>query len=61
MNFRYALVWHWSKNRDDDVHIEGIFDTKTDAQLYLNNIRNKFSKNTVFSILSIPINQMIGA
>lgn len=54
MDFRYVLVWHWGKNRDDDVYIEGIFDTKTDAQLYLNNIRDKFGKNTVFSILSIP-------
>ena len=55
MRYRYIVVWHWGKPNDDDVYIEGIFDSKTDAQLYLSKIRESHSNSTVFSILSIPI------
>ena len=48
-------MWHLNSCENNDVFLEGVFTTRDEAQDYLNKVAYRFSKSTVFSILSVPI------
>lgn len=53
---KWILVWHLnSSSENNDVFLEGVFNTREEAQHYLNKANYRFSESTVFSILNIPI------
>lgn len=56
MKSKWILVWHLnSSSENNDVSLEGVFNTREEAQHYLNKVNYRFSESTVFSILNIPI------
>ena len=55
MKNKWILVWHLNSCINNDVSLEGVFNTREEAQDYLNNIKCRFGKSTIFSILNIPI------
>lgn len=55
MKSKWILVWHLNSSENNDVFLEGVFNTREEAQEYLNKVNYRFSESTVFSILNIPI------
>lgn len=56
MKSKWILIWHLnSSSENNDVFLEGVFNTREEAQHYLNKANYRFSESTVFSILNIPI------
>lgn len=55
MKSKWILLWHLNSSENNEVFLEGVFNTRDEAHHYLNKVSYKFSESTVFSVLYIPI------
>lgn len=55
MKTKWILVWHLNSVYNNDVVLEGVFNSREETQEYLNRIKYRFAKSTIFSILAVPI------